>query len=616
MWTWKRSYGEHEARSMDSETSGMAHGRHCRAASGLGAEIRWRPAEILLTGRGMAKSDLPDELPSFWKKFWIRTGITLALVAALIVAGTMLYRRWEPGRLAGKARGYLEKGDFQSAILTARRALQINPAHQEASQVMADVTAKLQVPDAVDWRQRIAELKPDSTEAVFAWAQTALQLRRPADAEKALASVPEAQRGTARYHALAGVAALGAGRPGKAGPHFAEAVRLDPENELHHYNLAVFQIQAPDAETRKKGAETLDRLSRGGRVELLAKRTAIQQFIREKADAEALRVSSELQRLPGAEFPDWITHLDLLGRLQRPEFADFLREVQEKARGEKPENAGALINWMRINGRNDDALRWADSLDPKLAAHGRVGLARAECLIAKKDWSGMQAFLEKGEWIGMEPIRLGYLARAQREQSDHSGAGSRWAAALAAASRQREHLTQLALMASRWDWHAELRETLWAAAGLPAPQWALQMLHRLYLADGDTAALLRVAQRSAEVDAANDAAQNNIALLSLLLRRDTEQAMETARQLHAKAPGNAGFATTWALALHLAGRSAEGLQVLRALPPEKLREPSAAAYFGLLLAANGAKGEAAEFLALAQKAPLLPEEKALLATAH
>ncbi len=174
---------------------------------------------------------------------------------------------------------------------------------------------------------------------------------------------------------------------------------------------------------------------------------------------------------------------------------------------------------------------------------------------------------------------------------------------------------QIALMASRWEWSSELRDTLWAAVGAPAPQWALQMLHRTFLAEGDTASMLRVAQRSVEIDPGNKPAQNNVALLSLLLGRDVDHSRDVARALSEAAPADAGFASTYALALHLTGRGPEGLALLQRLPEKVLTEPSVAAYYGVLLSANGAPELARRFFALAKDAPLLPEERALVVSA-
>ncbi|MHA3773045.1 hypothetical protein ACXR0O_16045 [Verrucomicrobiota bacterium sgz303538] len=557
--------------------------------------------------------DFPEELPR--NRFWLKCAVVLILLGVLGFVGNILYRRWEPERLAKQARRYFEEGKSQDAALTARRALQINPFNESASRLMAEITEKLKVPDAVDWRQRVAELNKNSSADALAWAGAALRAGRTSAAQQALAAVPEAERNSAPYHAAAGATAITAGRAAEAERHFSEAVRLDPENELYQYNLATLQIQLPDPAKRQAGSQTLDRLGKGGRAELFAKRSRVTQLRGERNDAEALRVSWELVQLASSEFPDRLKHLDLLHRLNRPEWQSFAEDLQKRATQAVGEDAAALATWMRENVGPAESLAFIETLQAQGATHPRVRVARAEGLVDTKQWPALQTFAGEGSWESLDYMRLAYLSRALREQGDTTGARTRWTSAVGTA-RRREPLSQLAWLAARWEWTSELREVLWAAANTPAPQWALQMLHRSYLAEKDSGGVLRVAQKAVEVDAQNDSARNNVTALSLLLGRDRERAMESARKLYEKHSEDPGFASTYALGLHLAGRSAEGLSVMKKLAVAQLREPSIAAYYGVLLAANGAPAEALEYLKLSETAPLLPEESALVAAAR
>ncbi len=562
----------------------------------------------MLSDRVMAQ-DLPEELPR--NRFWLKCGIALVALVLIGFAGAAAYRRWEPARLTKQARVYFEQGKNEEAVLTARRALQINPFNASASQLMAEITEKLQVPDTVDWRQRVAELNKDSGDAAMAWAEAALRAGRTVSAQQALAAVPEKDRNSARFHAAAGAAAISAGQLKDAEKHFTEAVRLAPDNDVYRYNLATFQIQSADPATRQVGIETLKQLGGEGRVGLFARRARITQMRSERKAEEALNISVELLQLPETEFSDRLKHLELLHQLQRPEWQSFAEDLRKRAAQATGEDAAALITWTKDNVGAAESLTLLGALPSEAAAHPRVRSAHAETLIALKQWPDLKAHTAEGSWDTLDYLRLAYMARALREEGDPSGARSRWTSAISAA-RKRHPLSQLAWIASRWGWTPELREVLWAAANTPAPQWALQMLHRSYLADGDTAGMLRVAQKALEADAGNDSAKNNVAALSLLLGRDQERATNTARQLHEKLPENPYFASTYALGLHLGGKSAEGIAVLKKFKPEQLREPSIAASYGVLLAATGAGGEAREYLQIAQTAPLLPEERALI----
>jgi len=71
-------------------------------------------------------------------------------------------------------------------------------------------------------------------------------------------------------------------------------------------------------------------------------------------------------------------------------------------------------------------------------------------------------------------------------------------------------------------------------------------------------------------------------------------------------------AVTYALSLYAAGRTAEGLQILRQLPPEEFEEPHAAVYAATLYLDENQLELAKPYIAAAQKAPLFAEEKKLL----
>jgi hypothetical protein len=67
-----------------------------------------------------------------------------------------------------------------------------------------------------------------------------------------------------------------------------------------------------------------------------------------------------------------------------------------------------------------------------------------------------------------------------------------------------------------------------------------------------------------------------------------------------------------ALSLYSQGRTGEGIEILRKLPPEKLREPHHAVYSAILMLDEGQTDAAREFIDAANAGPLFPEEKKLL----
>lgn len=549
--------------------------------------------------------------PSPFPRWWLKPLITLVVLLAAIAVAFLLYRRIEPARLARKAHAYLEKGEYREALLTAQHALKIDLNSRAAAEAMVEITEKLRVPEALEWRRRMSELNPGSAPEALAWADTALRQNKPAVAEQALAAVPESARNTAEFHARAGALAISKADWREAEKHYAEAVRLDPKNELHQYNFATIQLQLGDAAKRKAGLETLERLAASSRVQVHAARTVVKQLIERQQLDQALTRNTALVRDPAATFADRLTQLTLLRQLNKPELKAELAAAQ-KAAGDDAEKIALLMNWLSLNGFAAEAIAWTASFDPKLAANDRVATPWAECLVATKDWAALRKLTDAAPWSAGDELRQAFLARAMREQGEAEAAKAQWRSAVNAASKQRDSSSRLAYLASQWGWREELQETLWTAAEAPGPEWALQMLHRIFLNEGDTAGLLRVAKRFLEVDPKSDAARNNFANLSLLLGTDLEAAAATAAELHQRAPQNPSFTTTHAFALHRTGHTGDGLALLEKLPPDQLREPSRAAYMAILLNSAGRTADAIPFAELAKTAPLLPEEKALL----
>jgi hypothetical protein len=224
--------------------------------------------------------------------------------------------------------------------------------------------------------------------------------------------------------------------------------------------------------------------------------------------------------------------------------------------------------------------------------------------------------LQDGKWKEFDFLRLAMLARAYREQRQEFAAQTEWRAAVRATSDHARQLAALARMANKWGWGKEKEEVLkLIVERFPGERWALQSLNHHYLATGNTRGLHKIYSTLVEYDANDFAAKNNLAATSLLLNLQTNKAHEMAHEAWLKATNNVAFASTYAWSLHLQGRTAEGLAVLDALPPERLESPGVALYYGAMQVAVNAPAKAKKHLALAETGQLLPEEKTLLANA-
>lgn len=552
--------------------------------------------------------DVPYVVPR--KKWWLPPLIGLAVLGALGIGGIKAYRRIEPARLAKRAKVMMANGDYRSAAVTLTRALQINPNSDAATRLTADLMEQLQMPQALDWRQRVAELNPSSAPDALAWANLALKESKTGVAERALNTVPAEQRGTAPWHASAGLTAIRAGRWQTAREHFLEATRLEPKNDMHRYNLALVQVQSPSASEREIGLATLSQAGLQGRVEIFAQRALVAQLLRDGKTEEALARSTALVAKPDAEVVDHVTHLDLLRRLNRPEWPDALNVAEQKAAG-RAIDVSVLLQWCRLRGLADRGVDWAGQLPDEMKADPAVQAARGDCLFALKRWGELRTAAEAENWGPANPRRLALLSRTRSELGDPNGSSSAWAGAVRAAKTDRGQLARLAALASEWDWKIQMRDALWAAAESAGPDWALRTLHGSYLTDGDTAGLLRVARRQIALNPNDLRARNNLAQCSLLLESDVAQALAVTLQLAKEAPDDAVVRSTLGFALLANGKPEDALKEMERIPADQRRKPAVALYFGLVLRANGDAVKAREYLEIAGSGPLLPEEKRL-----
>jgi hypothetical protein len=271
------------------------------------------------------------------------------------------------------------------------------------------------------------------------------------------------------------------------------------------------------------------------------------------------------------------------------------------------------VSWMNGHGLSKAALAWIASLPAATRGAMPVPMAEAECCITLSDWAGLQDRLVGKRWEEQEFLRLAFMARALHEQRKRDGATANWHLALRAASKRSELLLVLLQLTRSWGWENESTDVLWAMAGRTrGEEWPLQNLLRDYAAKNDTAGIYRVYQTLLERHPESACVKNNVAALGLLLKRDLPRSQTLAREVFDAARTNAVQVSTYAFALHVQGKNAEGLKLMRAFPESDLRRPEVALYYGVLLAAAGERREAEPYFAAAENGKPLPEERRLM----
>jgi tetratricopeptide (TPR) repeat protein len=551
-----------------------------------------------------------------WKSKWgiiAVCGVLAFAVTALLAY--RLYKRSEPDLLVRGARELLAKKDYTGAILDARRALQINPASADACRIIASILESIGNAEAIDWRRRVLRLAPDSLDDKLALAATALRLNQPYVAGEALELISDRDKRCVAYESTAGAVAVANEDFAAASRHYEEALRIDPNSESNRFNCANALLRSPIPGERETGLQILERLRTSAKFAPLSLRALTTDLAAHNQLLDAQKFSSELQSNPGVEFSDKLNHLDLLQATGSAEFRTFLHSLEQQASIE-PANVGMLMAWMARRQFAGEAITWGKQLPSKAISNSQTGANLANCYIAIGDWEGLKGIVAGLTWGDAEYLRHAYLARAMKELGDADGFRKEWRFSESAAANQSDDLRTLIRLVDSWGWKDLIKELLVRAAQANREQeWALFLLYQIYAQEGNTRQMCWAAAKARVVDPTNESAENNFAMLSLLLKNDVDRATELARALYSKQPTNPVFTSTYAYALHLAGRTQDALRIMSVLRTDQLRDPSIAAYYGIFLAASGAHAEAAGFLELAKKATLLPEEKQLVASA-
>jgi tetratricopeptide (TPR) repeat protein len=167
------------------------------------------------------------ERREFLRRWGLRLGV-VAIVAGLGFASHRGYGELRKRNLSKQVQQFVDAADYRSAVLVARRLLELDPDNVPATRAMADMADASGRAEALTWRQRVAQLQPGVPTNQIALARTALRLGQLDLVERVLDLVPETGRHTVAYHQVAGARALARKQTTAAEEHFAAALALEP----------------------------------------------------------------------------------------------------------------------------------------------------------------------------------------------------------------------------------------------------------------------------------------------------------------------------------------------------------------------------------------------------
>jgi tetratricopeptide (TPR) repeat protein len=315
-----------------------------------------------------AQKDYSTKAQNVFIKLLIGGLIGFLLLLIVAIGGYRFYQKWQANRLVKRAETYLSWGDTKSSALAGRRAVQLDASNADACRVLAQTAERDNQPAAIEWRQQVVSLRPESVPDQIALAKTALQFNRIDIAEAALGKLDASAEQMAPYHEVEGQMAVAKKDPAAAEKHFAEAVRLDPDRKQNRLNLAVFQLQSPARETRDQASAVLQQFMNDRELRVPAAR-AMRDYAAQRKDGPALLGITELlYGYPEATFRDRISYLQVLQALGHADFAAKLTEVQNEAVKDSSKLI-TLLSWMNNSHLAVLAIDWSKQWPPEIAKY-------------------------------------------------------------------------------------------------------------------------------------------------------------------------------------------------------------------------------------------------------
>lgn len=560
-----------------------------------------------------------DRLQEFFSR--PRNIVLCFIVTAALISGYRYglprYREFQERTYAAQARQYLDKKDYARAHLRARQTLAINQENATATLVNADIADLANSPLALYWRQRAALLSPTLTNRL-ALAATAMRTESfPFRVASQTLSEIEVECATnVAFHLMSGALNVKLGRIDEASVHYSKAVELDPDNPGARMSQAVVSLQSTNTDLFVGSRTTLEWLHQQGELGILPLRSLVAESLNRRDYARAEQLSLQALTNSQAAFSDRMVHLSILRASGSSNYPVYLKELQTGSTRNAAQ-AGALASWLIQAGAAEQAMNWLQELPEETRTVPMLRLAMADGYVARQEWQALDVFLENEHWAALEHVRLGMVSLSARQTGDSGRQKLAWQRAIALASSNPQALQTLVQMASNWNWPLEVETALWTAVErFPRQNWAVDSLKQLFTQQKNTLGFRRLYQVISRHDPADRVAKNNYAILSMLVLKDLRKAHELAAEVYKAEPTNPTFVSTYAFSLHMQGRTAEGVSLLKTLPPATLQEPSMALYYGVLLAATGQQQDAKSFLQKSQQGFMLPEELALLSNAR
>lgn len=492
-------------------------------------------------------------------------------------------------------------------------ALEADPGDGGAWRRAADILERAGDPRAVALRRAVLASEPESIGNRFALIHTALRFGDVATAEHLVDDLPAFAPSSVETRLAAAAVAFVNGHPDQAGEILADP-RADATDQL---NVSILELRHGNARIAADARPTLRLHLNTPAYARMVTRELVEDALRNRDAKTALQLSRALAARTEATLDDHLLFADVQLQLQTQTLSAVQATLSARALTSAGDAAG-FAHWLIARADAATARAWLANLPEALRATPEILAARADVFVALRDWPAARPLIAAGAW---GPLSADVLQRAEaaRALSSAEARRSAWDALIRTSAADVATLRTLHRLAVSWKLAPEREAVLSAIVkAQPGNGLVFQALADLALLEKNTPKLAGIYTRWHAAAPENITVESHRLLLAVLTSsKPSAELRAEIERLAMFNPEQPLLATARALVLWQLGRTGEALAVTDSIRTADRRWLARALYHGVFVAtAGGRNEEALAYLALSEKAPLLPEETALLQTAR
>lgn len=403
-------------------------------------------------------------------------GLLLTVGAASGLFAHFTYQRVQEQKAAAAATYLLAHEQYTPAWQSAQLACKFNPNNLAACRVLATISHLAKLSQELDWLQRVARAEPTLSNqlAVAACALRYQSAPYPLTA-KILAELEPIAATNAACQELAAQLALKTQSPAVAEAHLVAAIRLNPASPQNQLDLAVLRLAATNAALRGESRLLLEKFSTNRGWALPALQALVTDRLNHQDWSAASNYSARLMATGQPTFDDILVNLELLQRLNSPDFFTRLQALQKNTATNAPA-VTRLSFWMQDHGLLAANLKWLNGLNEDMQDSPLVKVAWTKAYAQNADWQSVKKFTSGGDWGSLDYIRLAALACAWNQAGVTGAADLNWLSAKQKAGKSFESLSNLWVITQQFPMPGEHRDLVrLLKVKYPAADWDRQL---------------------------------------------------------------------------------------------------------------------------------------------